>query len=388
MRQMAFTLARGLALALLALALLAQPAQARFIRPVLMNVPISRIIANLEKQVAEKPADQTARFNLARAHAMAYASKSDTAPVRKGHEKAGVWFGFTPTHVPFLPVPTKDEAKQKEARAHLAKAITLYSAVVQAQPKNLTARLGHAWALEQSGARARAIAGYRLVVDLGWEREKDMKEGPLGWHSVTAEAARYLIPLLDPKTDKPEIDLLQDRIKVVRKIPRPVTPIVLPLRPGVAAERLVDRTARVAFDADGSGLKKRWTWVTPEAGWLVYDPRGTGKVGSALQMFGGVSFWMFWGHGYQALSALDDDGDGVLTGAELRGLAIWHDANGNGVCDPGEVRPLSAWGITAISCRAETSGTPSSCVAWARRGVRFRDGTWRPTFDVILTSRD
>src|SRR5262249_4614643 len=144
--------------------------------------------------------------------------------------------------------------------------------------------------------------------------------------------------------------------------------------------------ARVAFDADGSGLKKRWTWLTPKAGWLVYDPSHKGNVTSALQMFGGVSFWTFWDNGYQALALLDDNHDGELTGPELDSLAIWHDANGDGVCDPGEVRPLSYYGIVAISCRGEARAD-ADCPAFARRGVRFADGRTRPTFDLILRPR-
>jgi hypothetical protein len=104
-------------------------------------------------------------------------------------------------------------------------------------------------------------------------------------------------------------------------------------------------------------------------------------------MFGSVSFWMFWENGYAALSALDDDGDGMLTGKELEGLAIWHDANGNGVCDPGEVRSLAEWGVVALSCRAEKEGTPAGCAAFARQGVTFRDGRRRATYDVVLEQR-
>jgi hypothetical protein len=70
-------------------------------------------------------------------------------------------------------------------------------------------------------------------------------------------------------------------------------------------------------------------------------------------MFGNVTFWLFWETGYDALTSLDDNGDGVLTGDDLKGLAIWHDANGNGICDPGEVKPLSEYGIVALSCRFE-----------------------------------
>ena len=132
-----------------------------------------------------------------------------------------------------------------------------------------------------------------------------------------------------------------------------MTPIAVPLRDGLVARDLEDRDAAVAFDADGSGLNRPWTWVTKDAGWLVYDPKGRGEITSGLQLFGNVTFWLFWENGYHALASLDDDGDGELTGDELKGLAIWHDAGHLGVCDPGEVKPLSAYGIVAVSCRFE-----------------------------------
>jgi hypothetical protein len=105
-------------------------------------------------------------------------------------------------------------------------------------------------------------------------------------------------------------------------------------------------------------------------------------------MFGGVTFWLFWETGYDALASLDDDGDGVLAGAELKGLAIWHDANGDGVCDRGEMKPLSEYSIVAVSCRFERDPSHPDRVAFSPRGVAFRDGRTRPTFDLILKPRD
>jgi hypothetical protein len=34
---------------------------------------------------------------------------------------------------------------------------------------------------------------------------------------------------------------------------------------------------------------------TKDGGWLVYEPKGKGEVTSGLQLFGGVTFWLFWG---------------------------------------------------------------------------------------------
>ena len=126
------------------------------------------------------------------------------------------------------------------------------------------------------------------------------------------------------------------------------------------------------------------TWITPKAAWLVLDRRGTGRVASALQLLGSASFNLFWDSGYDALAALDDDGDGRLTDGELRGLALWHDADRDGVSDPGEVRPLAHWGIVALSCRQETG---RHGVVLSPRGVTYRNGATRPTYDVILHPR-
>jgi hypothetical protein len=195
------------------------------------------------------------------------------------------------------------------------------------------------------------------------------------------------VPLLDPNKDANEIDDLKARVAILVKLPRPVTPIAIPLKDGLEARDLEDRSAAVRFDADGTGLDRQWTWINPNAAWLVHDPNHTGKITSGLQLFGNVSFWCFWDNGYEALSSLDDNGDGVLSGAELHGLALWHDANGNGVCDPGEVRPLSYYGITGLSCQWQTDAQHPDRIAFSPRGVTFQTGATRPTFDLILRQR-
>jgi hypothetical protein len=147
---------------------------------------------------------------------------------------------------------------------------------------------------------------------------------------------------------------------------------------------LVDAEAAVTFDLDGSGLRRQWGWITPKAAWLVYDPQSDGQITSALQMFGNVTFWIFWRDGYAALRSLDDDGDGALRGTELHGIALWQDTNGNGLSDAGEVRSVSESGITAISCAGELDGTGTS---WCPTGVTFSNGTTRPTYDWVAPSR-
>lgn len=376
----------GVAAILLAL-LLSLPLQvvsAMYIMPDLVNIPVERLIKNLETFARNDPRNVEVRFNLARAHAMAFALRTDSAQIWKGREEAGVWFGYEPQHIPFTVKPIKDSARLKAANAHLAKALERYAEVVELAPDNLAAALGYAWCVEQSGDKRKAIKEYRKVIKVAWEKEKDTKQAGLGWHSVTAEAAGYLIPLLDRDQDREEINGLQERIKQMGAVLRPITPIVISMRDGLTARDLEDHSARVMFDADGTGVKKPWTWITRDAGWLVYDPHNTGKITSGLQFFGGVTFWMFWENGYQALAALDDDGDGMLKGRELKGLAIWQDLNGNGVCERGDVKPLSEWGIVALSCRYVRDAQRPDRIAYSPRGVFFRDGFSRPTYDIIL----
>jgi hypothetical protein len=143
--------------------------------------------------------------------------------------------------------------------------------------------------------------------------------------------------------------------------------------------------ARVSFDLDGFGART-WNWVTADAAWLVFDPRGTGRITSGLQLFGNVTFWLFWNSGYDALRALDDDGNGVLRGDELIGLAVWRDTNVDGVSQPGEVHSLAALGIVEVSTKHMVEDESDDVLAYAP-SVRFSDGSTRTTCDVLLHQR-
>jgi hypothetical protein len=366
------------------LGLLTTPARGIFLPAEIEKVPIERLTANLEEAVRKDPKNPQTMLSLARAHAMAYSLRSNELPVNKKNPGT-VWFGYEPPIVPFNAVAkTDDKEKLKAAKEHLEKALKLYQDALNLKPDDLRAQLGHAWLLTQTDQKATAAAALRKVIDKAWVKEKDMTAAPFGGHTLTGEAAGYLIPLLDPDTDRAEIATLKERREKLRKLPRPVTPIAVPLRDGLAARDLEDRAASVAFDADGTGLRRNWTWITTDAAWLVHDPKQSGRITSGLQLFGSVTFWMFWETGYDVLAALDDDRDGQLRGKELDGLALWHDANGNGVSDPGEVKPLSAHGVVALSCRSERDRHHPDRIAFSQSGVTFGDGKTRPTFDLVL----
>lgn len=359
-------------------------APARFAQVEIEKVPVERLTKNMEEAVVKNPKDAQAVLNLARLHAMAYSLRADEVPVNKKMPES-IWFGYTPPIVPFRSVAkTDDKEKLKAAQEHLDKALKLYDDAIKLAPDDLRAKLGRAWLLTQTDKKDDAVKALRETVAAGWEKDKDLQRLGLGGHTITAEGAGYLIPLLDKEKDKDEIATLTERMDKLKKLPRPVTPVAVPLKAGLTAADLEARDASVAFDADGTGLQKKWTWINPNAAWLVHDPARTGKVTSALQMFGGVTFWLFWESGYDAMTALDDNGDGTLSGKELDGLALWHDANGNGVCDPGEVKPLAEHGIVSLSCRFTRDAQHPDRIAYSKAGVTFKDGTTRPTFDLVL----
>ena len=347
-----------LALAVLLAWPFASSLQADYARADLVKIPVDRLVKNLETLVNAKPKDVRLRFNLARVHAMAFASKTRETRVQKDHfnstikAERGAWFGYEPRHIPFQLIQTKDAAKLKAAKAHLQLALRRYQEVLELDPKHLSANLGYGWCLQQAGKKKEAIAQYRKTIEVGWEDEKplprdenDLDEPPIartlpfrgpGWYSVVAETSGYLTPLLDPEKDREELATLKERVAMSR-IDRAITPIALPLSDGLEVADLTDLKARVPFDADGSGEKGNWSWITRDAAWLVYDQKGDGQVASALQLFGSVTFWLFWNNGYEALATLDDNADGRLSGEELQHLALWRDANGKGVRDNGEI---------------------------------------------------
>jgi tetratricopeptide (TPR) repeat protein len=370
----------------LALIALTAPVGSIYVRMETSQVPIERLAANLERDRKVDPKNVEKVVNLARLHVMAFALKTDVLPAtdRNPDKVERPWYGEESSVVPDRKVTTATSPKQEaRARQNLDKAIDYYEAALALDPTNLTAQLGYAWALEQSGQKTRAVDAYRKLIAQAWNAEQKASRGALGRRFITEEAAGYLIGLLDPVKDKAEIADLQSRRDKLRALPRPITPIAIPLADNLEPLDVLDPLARVRFDADGSGLARDWTWITADAGWLVYDPRPRPSMTSALQWFGNVTFWLFWRNGYEPLRALDDDADGELRGRELRHLAIWHDRNSNGVSDDGEVQPLASHAIVALSC-AYVEGDGDHLAAYSPDGVRLKSGRTRSSYDFIL----
>ena len=221
------------------------------------------------------------------------------------------------------------------AREHLTKAIARYREALEIAPSNRIAKLGLGWTLIQAGDAAEAISTLRELV--AQSQAADQATQALCMDSVRSQKKRFatwFLCSIQCETGPRSIACAQAE-KDLSLILRPVTPIAVPLADGISAQDIVDPHASLAFDLDGSALPQRWTWIWPTAAWLVFDKHGSGSITSGLQLFGSVTFWMFWRQGYDALRALDDDDDGQIAATELKGLALWHDRNANGRSDTG-----------------------------------------------------
>jgi hypothetical protein len=380
------------------------------------------LYTNLQERLARNTNDFEVTYDLARLHSMAYSTNDSTLRVRTDNGRPQFYSPGSDAGVPRTVYRGWSPEAQEEARKHLTNAIVLFRRAIfllktstnKIEYKEwlvLPLEIGHAWCLDQAGLRKEALASYRNTLALAWKREvtgefkfQEWLEG--SWNAVKSgnnplrvttrrgyigpgvcysdEIIGYLLNLLDPVKDASEIADLRDKRKTLAGMGRAITPVLVPLTAGAVLQDLVDPNAAVTFDLDGSGLPRQWGWITPKAAWLVFDPDGRGKITSALQMFGNVTFWIFWRNGYEALRSLDDNHDGVLSGAELRGIALWNDENSNGICEPGEVRPVSDWGISTISCAGETHSTG---ISWCPKGVTFTNGELRATYDWIAPSR-
>jgi len=95
-------------------------------------------------------------------------------------------------------------------------------------------------------------------------------------------------------------------------------------------------------------------------GLLVRDVNGDGVINNGGELFGSGTVLANGSKaqdGYEAMRALDANGDGVLNAADsaFSQLGVWLDSNGNGRTDAGEVVSLNDLGINALSLTAQTS---------------------------------
>ncbi len=236
---------------------------------------------------------------------------------------------------------------------------------------------------------------YYTANTLGIKADQKIEEEPLrGLHSLVSyesgKSFERLVKLFEgedgrvPLARASQLQTVGKNIAFLDAKPEnyAITPIVLALDCRRSLREMLAETTTVEFDLDGDGIVELWPWVKPNTGFLVWDHDGSGTVTSGQQLFGSVTWWMFFDDGYAALDALDDNRDGWIREAERCGLAVWFDRNSNGISDAGEIRSLESHGIAALAVRATTieEGCPAAPV-----GLVLEDGTALPTYDWITS---
>jgi hypothetical protein len=389
-------------------------AQAKPVPP--ERVPVTRLVQNLTARVKKNPNDIQAVFTLGRVHYFAFAGSTDTInTIRNGGDRNSLtapydFFGERGKGRSAQATSTRP-LKEAERLSHLKNAITYLIRAVKLNrerggPSDGLYELCLACAFEDGASLASKVGSYAGIAatskawtdaarryygeafDRAIDKDTETSRRPIFGVStiVSYESGKSYqrlatlggrVPTVAEKKRMASIDSFV--VAMDKLPPGPVTPLVFSLeRRASLPELLSDRVVR--FDLNGSGLPQRYGWVRPDTAILVWDPDGTGRVTSGRQLFGSVTWWMFWNDAYQALAALDDDHDGWLSGRELTGLALWFDRNQNGGSEPGEVLPLARTSIVGIATKA-TGRTGDALMNPA--GIRLKDGRTRPTYDWI-----
>jgi hypothetical protein len=376
--------------------------------------PIGRLLKNVGRYVRQHPNDAAGHYTLGRLYSLAFARAGARVDVmtqdRQTHRP--LTLPSFPGYQTILERPSQhNETGKTGPLESLAESVRHYGRATELAPNEPLYWLGLGWMLEQGAAYASKIdapflGSARRASPTRWQNESlrafrnahrlalanDLAQssfGPSEDYSIGLESAEGILRILGARrrtqNEEAEFARVKRSVALLKHKPRAVTPIIFPLYAAAPLDALLARDRSVLFDLAGDGGGDRWPWVGPNTGILVWNPGKTGRITSGRQLFGSVTWWMFWKDGYQALAALDDDQNGWLEGAELDGLAVWCDRNWNGVSDPGEVQPLAQIGFTRVAVRP--SGRKDGTL-WNPAGMVRRDGTALPTYDWTPSALD
>ncbi|HEY4363912.1 MAG TPA: hypothetical protein VGN17_23285 [Bryobacteraceae bacterium] len=365
----------GVAVAMLA----AVPLAAIMVPP--PTTPVDRLIQSAQAEIQKKPDDPQGYYRLGRTHYVALALKGRIIQDFGNGRASGRGVADPPL-------------SEEELRQHYTEAVRNLREAIRRDPGIGYFHLTLACVYEES-AKLKGVApelqaaldefgqAFRLSEA---EDAKNQSKPLFGVGTlVSYEAATSYLQLAEDRSVRPDPALataMKDHMAHLNRLPtRVVSPIILPVGGEMRLADLLDASATTSFDLDGTGRGQKWAWVKADTGILVWDPERSGEITSGRQLFGNVTWWIFWENGYQALAALDDNRDGWLRGAETKGLAVWFDRNQNGRSDPGEVIPIEQTEIEAIAVRFDGREEDGS---WrAARGVEMRDGSFRPSWDWL-----
>jgi hypothetical protein len=302
----------------------------------------------------------------------------------------------------------EEQYNQSELLRHLIAAFDNFKRAIELDPKNGLYHLGFASLLEQYVEYIRTIdlrvipveiqnilldraaEAYYTAYELSIKTDMKNETIPLaGLQSLTAyEAGNAYIRLMESKYNiseeqKKRLNEIKENIKKLNKLPMgAITPLIFSLETVAYASELLERNLQVRFDLDGDGAPELRPWVKPTTGILVWNQDGKGEIASGRQLFGSVTWWLFFKDGYHALDCLDDNRDGALSSSELTGISAWFDTNSNGKSEKTEIKTLEELGIVSISTKStETeNGWPTN-----KTGITLMSGKTIPTYDWIAS---
>ena len=382
-------------IAILLVILIATPTYTMWARPT--SVPIERLLKNINSYIRKNPKDAQGYYVRGRLHSLAYATGTRQMEMYEtGSDKLPQF----PSYESIFVKRSGNFQLSKESRQHLLESIRDYQRATILAPNDAMSFLGLGWVLEDGAPFAdkvdafpkerprtnwqdKAIAMYRQAYKLTAAGDLKLDGlGPGAHAAISYEAGESILRLLRNRNlttaERAEITQIEKTIAELEKKPRAITPIIFPLTEPGSLESLLTYHQPVRFDLAGDGKASLWPWIKPNAGILVWDPKHTGRITSGRQLFGSVTWWISWTNGYQPLAMLDNNGDEWLSGKELIGLAVWVDANSNGVSEAGEVRTLQNFGVTRVAVKytGNIANTPFNA-----NGIQLRDGQFLPTYD-------
>lgn len=394
-------------------------AQALWIGATAEPIPLERIRENTVAYLKEHPDDARTHYNLGRLYYLALTRGTTEFRVELSpdHDRPlDVLHDLNPLPLVAMSGAAVGNPEAGEFVRHVLAAATYLHKAIELEPQNglyhLTwasfmqqlAETGKSYAMPVApdGTRPKrrlyvwdeekmlqaAFQGYKLAFSLSLVVDADL-DHTLGLsYLVSHEAALRLIALSERDAAyalTPHLRALLDlHLNLLKEKPLAITPIIIGNTVDSDIDALLDPERVVSFDLDGSGLTRRWTWLRPDTAVLVWDPMATGDIRSGRQLFGNVTWWMFWTDGYHTLTTLDDDHDGWLRGEELAGIRIWRDADSDGVSDDGEVVDLDALGIVGLCTEPDETTARGE---WMHpQGVEFTDGSHVPSFDWVAES--
>ncbi len=387
---------------------LCSAAKATFAFP--QPTPVDRLLQSAEDFRAQYPEKAEGYYTLGRIHYLAFHLKQHQIPAFTYHD--------TKNSPPYLPPqwmigsagnrPTAKPLDSKELVAHAAAAMHNFKEAAHLKGGDLgLIHLGIAsleenfvaWNQEakiadlppelQGITLTEIRAAYAQALTMAMIDDGKLTSQPVsGLNGITSyEAATALVRLAEKsgeltETEKKEVKRAKDALRFFEKLKMgPITPVVFSFHAVNHLEELLAPEITVDFDLRGFGPREHWPWVRPDLGLLVWDPLRTGRIESARQLFGGYTFEIFRANGYDALAALDANGDGVLSGAELEGISVWFDRNSDGISTPNEVTPVQDLGIFAIAVTMEGYDGIHPTNA---RGITLRDGRTLHTWDWMV----